>query len=79
MFESLFAEHVYQQSYKRDPAAHSEWLLKTANISSWVNSHPLTPPPPTPDASIHIKVWDAITYPFSNFNRCTVEIMGMDI
>ena len=49
-------------------------LLKTANISSWVNSQPLAPPPPPPDASIHIKVWDAITYPFSNFSRCTVEI-----
>ena len=23
---------------------------------------------------IHYKVWDEITYPFLNFNRCTVEV-----
>ena len=52
-----------------------QWVsCKTANISSWVNSQPLAPPPPTPDTSIHIKVWDAITYPFSNFSGCAVEI-----
>ena len=79
MFESLFAEHVHQQSYKRDPATHSEWLLKTANISTPSPRHlpPLTTP--TPDTSTHIKVWDAIIYPFSNFNHWTVEILGMII
>ena len=24
------------------------------------------------------KVWDKITYPFPNFNSCTVDVLGMD-
>ena len=27
---------------------------------------------------IHYNVWDEITYPFPNFNVCTVEVLGME-
>ena len=31
-------------------------------IPAWISNH------------IHYKVWDEITYPFLNFNGCTVEV-----
>ena len=32
-------------------------------IHTWINNY------------IHYKVWDEMTYPFPNFNGCTVEIL----
>ena len=31
-------------------------------ISAWISNH------------VHYKLWDEITYPFLNFNGCTVEV-----
>ena len=37
----------------------TEWVLW---LYAWINNH------------IHYTVWDEITYPFPNFNGCTVEV-----
>ena len=43
-----------------------------------VNKHGLTLIPAWISNDMLSKVWDEITYPFLNFNGCTVEVLGMD-
>ena len=40
--------------------------------------HGLTLIPERISNYIHYKMWDEISYPFLNFNGCTVENLGMD-
>ena len=52
-------------------AADVNWCQTT---SSPFYLHGLTLIPAWISNYIHYKMWDEITYPFLNFNRCTVEV-----
>ena len=41
---------------------HDRKLYINSFIPAWISNH------------IHYKLWDEITYPFSNFNGCTVDV-----
>ena len=49
-------------------------ILIHANISGPFYQHGLTLIPAWISNYIHYKVWDELTYPFLNFNGCTVEV-----
>ena len=51
-------EQTNSLSYS-DAKSQTKWIIL---IPAWISNY------------IHYKVWDEITYPFPNFNSCTIEV-----
>ena len=71
IFREYFGE--YWQCYNRTTMYEAGWLIPCLTqqywpglcltlISAWISNY------------VHYKMWDEMTYPFPNFNGCTVEV-----